>query len=136
MQRRYAVAAVVAVALVAAGGASSDPSPPPDPTTGVTSFLQTNQQRPVAGRYFTGLVITDTSTVPDHFTAYCGKARLGKRQLQVEQTRVSGDTLTSIACGWHVPKGSAGRRLRLTGAAAYLNNGAESAPVYFWRVRR
>ncbi|HZT94802.1 MAG TPA: hypothetical protein VE985_10035 [Gaiellaceae bacterium] len=110
---RYAIGIGLA-ALVAAGVltvvASGDPI-----TTTPFWFIPTNEQ-PRAGQTFTGLVLDSLSA---QTTATCGRATVGGvRATPQNHIYFGGTQWSTTVCSWRIPKGTAGKKLRVSGATA------------------
>jgi len=117
--KRHHAAAIGLAALVAAGVlsvvASGDPI-----TTAPARFIPTNQQ-PEVGHVFTGLVLDSLSP---QLKATCGQATVGGvRATPRNVTHFAGTQWSTTVCSWRIPKGSAGKKLRVSGAMAGETSG-------------
>lgn len=121
--------------LLAAGSvwltlASAEPVP-------ATISFEFTQQRPVAGHFFNGLVILEAGGASG-FSASCGQAFVGRKQLPEQQHSFFKDSeRNAVVCAWLVPKGDAGRALRIVGASGGDNTEGVTGPypTVSWHIR-
>jgi hypothetical protein len=131
------LAALAAGVFLAVASAGSSP-PVTSPAVRVPVAFERNHHRPVAGRGFTGLVIADSSSVPDGFSASCGDATVGNLLLKAQRESFLGGGQTNVVvCDWQIPKDSGGKQFKVWGAYARTASFAGGLPASAsWRVRR
>lgn len=122
------LAAAGALALAAHG----------DPVTSLPFWFVPTNQQPVAGHIFTGLVLDSLSP---QFKASCGRATVGGvRAVPQNHVYFNGTQWSTTVCSWRIPKGSAGKMLRVTGAMAGADGGSgpSLSPIHTqsWVVSR
>lgn len=129
-----ALAAAVAAGLLSFGTRASADAPPQIPVV-----FTTQHGHPVAGRSFSGLAVTNISGLQNavvQTSVKCDAAIAGKR-LRARKTVFGivrpGQVQTTV-CSWHIPVGTAGKRLE-NRTIVYEGTGTIESGRLSWTVK-
>jgi hypothetical protein len=114
-------------AIVVSVASAGPPPPPPAFAVGVS------HQRPVAGRWFTGVTVGYKATrIPKvECQGWIGNKNLTARAQKFYSGQALGGVAT-VACRWLIPKNASGKTFD---AEAVLNGGYSQGPDGTWKVR-
>jgi hypothetical protein len=98
--------------------------------------------QPVAGKTFTGLLISNREAPGAYLTGVTCDAKVGKRRLQGHRQRFYATGYTNgpaaITCSWNIPADATGKKLLPWGAnsTVYFQQHGTEEFHFSWRIRK